>query len=77
MMGERIKMLSFREWLLKRVDEDSPIGDLASDVKRDRDLPDGEIISYLRNRLGLYLLRYDDRKAEFLVCFCFLFRSVF
>ncbi|OKI14178.1 YozE family protein [Streptomyces sp. CB03911] len=36
----------FRAWLLRHVDEQSPIGDLARDVRDDHEWPEGEPESF-------------------------------
>ncbi|UKY48506.1 YozE family protein [Streptomyces inhibens] len=40
------KPSDFRAWLLRHVDEQSPIGDLARDVRDDDEWPDGEPKSF-------------------------------
>lgn len=45
---------SFKEWLVKFKDVDANLGDLARDILRDRDFPDGSdkdvLLSYIRRR---------------------------
>ncbi len=32
--------MTFKEWIVRHKDEDTPLGDLAYDVSRDRDFPE-------------------------------------
>lgn len=45
---------SFKEWLLNFVDTDTNLGDLATDVKRDKSFPDcsdkDTLMAYIKNR---------------------------
>ena len=45
---------SFKEWLFNFIDTDTNLGDLATDVKRDKSFPDcsdkGTLMEYIRRR---------------------------
>jgi hypothetical protein len=44
--------MTFEEWLAKRGEEDSPVGDLANDVARDKTWPTGAGIEVYRGHVA-------------------------
>ena len=59
--------MTFKKWILQYINEDSPIGDLARDNKKDPKFPDSNsydtLYSYLFSQKASYLCLQSFEKA--------------